>query len=123
MLRQLLVSKIHRATVTGTDLNYVGSITIDEALMRAAGILPWEMVQVADITNGARLETYVIPGEEGSGTVQLNGAAAQLVQTGDLVIIMAYAWLSADESERHNPKVILVDEKNRVINVTSGFPV
>ncbi len=122
MLRQMLVSKIHRARVTGTDLNYIGSITIDETLMQAAGILAWELVQVADITNGARLETYVIPGDAGTGTVQINGAAAHLVQPGDLVIIMAFAWLDAMELERHHPKVILVDEQNRVVDVRDGHP-
>ncbi|RPI85071.1 MAG: aspartate 1-decarboxylase [Chloroflexi bacterium] len=118
----MLVSKIHRARVTGTDLNYIGSITIDETLMQAAGILAWELVQVADITNGARLETYVIPGDAGTGTVQINGAAAHLVQPGDLVIIMAFAWLDAMELERHHPKVILVDEQNRVVDVRDGHP-
>lgn len=122
MQRQMLVSKIHRARVTGTDLNYIGSITIDETLIQAAGILAWELVQVADITNGARLETYVIPGEAGTGIVQLNGAAAHLVQPGDLVIIMAFAWLDREELDRHHPKVILVDEQNRVADVRDGYP-
>jgi aspartate 1-decarboxylase len=117
MLRNLLISKIHRARVTGADVDYVGSITIDSELMRDAGILPWEQVHVADITNGARLETYAIPGEGGSGTVQLNGAAARIIHPGDLVIIMAYAWLSPEEIDNHHPRIILVDDRNRVLQM------
>jgi aspartate 1-decarboxylase len=117
MLRNLLISKIHRARVTGADVDYIGSITIDSELMQAAGILPWELVQVADITNGARLETYTIPGEAGSGTIQLNGAAARLIHPGDLVILMAFGWLSPEEIEHHQPRIVLVDEKNRVLKV------
>jgi aspartate 1-decarboxylase len=113
----LLVAKIHRARVTGADLNYIGSITIDANLMEAAGILPWEQVHVADITNGSRLETYVIPGKAGSGIIQLNGAAAHLVQPGDLVIIMAYAWMAEAEIAAHTPKVVLVDELNRITEI------
>jgi aspartate 1-decarboxylase len=117
MMRNLLLSKIHRATVTGSDLNYVGSITIDQTLMAAAGILPWERVQVVDLNNGARLETYVIPGEAGKGDIQLNGAAARLVSKGDIVIIMAYGWLTEEELAVHKPKVVIVDENNTIQEV------
>ena len=98
MLVELVKSKIHRVTVTEANLNYVGSITIDQDLMDAAGILPGERVQIVDNNNGARLETYTIPGERGSGVICLNGAAARLVQPGDIVIIMAYAWMTYEEA-------------------------
>lgn len=114
MLRTILNGKIHRATVTGADLDYIGSITIDEDLLRAADMLPFERVQVADVTNGARLETYIIAGEPGSGVVQLNGAAAHLVNVGDLVIIMAYAQVEDAEARGWQPKVVLVDEHNAI---------
>jgi len=122
MMRNFLLSKIHRATVTGSDLNYVGSITIDQELLTAAGMLPWERVQVVDLNNGARLETYVIPGEAGKGDIQLNGAAARLVSKGDVVIIMAYAWLSDQEFASHNPKVVIVDESNKIVEIRSLPP-
>ena len=115
MIRTMLSSKIHRARVTGADLNYIGSITIDARLMKAANILPFERVQVADITNGARLETYALEGEAGSGIVQLNGAAAHLVNVGDLVIIMAYVQVQDPVPEGWQPKVVLVNEKNQII--------
>ncbi|WP_288054074.1 aspartate 1-decarboxylase [Caloranaerobacter azorensis] len=102
MMINLFKSKIHRATVTEANLNYVGSITIDEALMEAAGIIENERVQVVNINNGARLETYVIKGERNSGVICLNGAAARLVQPGDKVIIMAYCWVDKDEAEKLN---------------------
>ncbi|NMC52349.1 MAG: aspartate 1-decarboxylase [Chloroflexi bacterium] len=117
MMRNLLLSKIHRATVTGSDLNYIGSITIDQDLMNAAGMLAWEKVQVVDLNNGARLETYVIPGEAGKGDIQLNGAAARLVSKGDIVIIMSYGWLTGDETQAHTPKVVLVDAQNQIEEV------
>lgn len=107
-------SKIHRATVTEANLDYMGSITIDRDLMKAANLLPNEKVQVVDINNGARLETYAIPGEAGSGVICLNGAAARLVQPGDSVIIIAYALMTREEALSHRPTVVLVDEKNRV---------
>lgn len=110
-------SKIHRAVVTAADLNYVGSITLDPNLMTAAGLLPWERVQIVDIENGARFETYVIPGRLGSGDVQLNGAAARLVQTGDHVIVMSYAWLDQSEMAEFHPKVVFVDETNMVTQI------
>lgn len=114
MLLNLLKAKIHRATVTAADLHYEGSITVDRALMEAAGLLEHERVQVVDIDNGARLETYVIPGEPESGTICLNGAAARLVQPGDKVIIMAYTWVSAEEAQGFRPRVVLVDQANKV---------
>lgn len=104
-------SKIHRATVTEANLHYVGSITIGEDLLELSGILPGEAVQVVDIDNGNRLETYVISGP--SGTICLNGAAARLVQPGDKVIIMAFAWMTPEEARGHQPRVVLVDQDNR----------
>jgi aspartate 1-decarboxylase len=122
MLRQVLLAKIHRATVTGADLNYVGSITLDPEVIEAAGILPWERVQVVDIDNGARLETYVIPGARGKREVQLNGAAARLVQRGDRVIIMAYGWLDSRELAGHRPTVVLIDDHNHIDKVYRPDP-
>ena len=123
MLRTLLKSKLHRATVTGADLNYVGSITIDEDLLDLADILENEQVHVVDINNGARFETYTIAGERGSGVVQINGAAARLVHTGDIVIVMSYAQYDRDEVARHQPAVVDLGETepgvaaNRAIRV------
>ena len=108
----LLKSKIHRAKVTQADLNYVGSITIDSVLLREAGILEYEKVEIADITNGNRLETYAIAGEPNSGIICLNGAAAQLVNPGDKIIIMAYASMTPEEAGNHRPTVLFVDENN-----------
>ena len=119
MDRTLLKSKIHRATVTDADLQYEGSITIDEDLMRAADLVEYEQVQVYDITNGQRLTTYVIRGEAGSGTICLNGAAAHLVDVDDLVIIASYANFSAEELSGHRPRIILVDEHNRQRTLTA----
>lgn len=119
MLRTMLKSKIHRATVTRADLHYVGSITIDEELMDAADLLAGELVSVADIDNGNRLETYVIAGERGSGVIAINGAAAHLVREGDLVIIMAYAQMSDDEARERRPAVVFVDRDNRAVDI--GF--
>ena len=128
MQRTLLHGKIHRATVTGADLHYIGSITIDPVLMCAAGMLPFERVQVVDVNNGNRLETYAIEGEAASGTIQLNGAAAHLVAVGDLVIIMAYAVMDETEARDWQPRVVLVDEHNHLVGeyampVTGGEPV
>lgn len=109
MFRTLMKSKIHRATVTEANLNYVGSITIDRNLMEAADILENEKVQIVNNNNGARLETYVIPGPRGTGTICLNGAAARLVQPGDTVIIIAYAMMSNEEAVQHKPTVVFVD--------------
>lgn len=114
MLRTLLLGKIHRATVTGADVDYVGSITLDPELMEAAGIADYERVQVVDVDNGSRLETYAIPGEAGAGTVQLNGAAAHLVEVGHRVIVMSYAQLDEAEIETHRPRLVFVDGRNRI---------
>lgn len=116
----LLKSKIHRATVTQADLHYNGSISIDTDLMKASGIIPFEQVDVLDITNGARLTTYAIEAPAGSGTITINGAAAHLVNVGDLVIICAYASMTQEEAAKHQPTIILVDEKNRVKQVSNG---
>jgi len=113
----MLKSKIHRATVTEADLHYVGSVAIDRDLMDAADVLEGEQVAIADITNGARLETYVIPAPRGSGTITINGAAAHLVRKGDLVIIMNYAAMDDAEAKRWKPIVVHVDENNRVISL------
>ena len=116
MLIELLKSKIHRVTVTEANLSYVGSITLEQDLIEAANILPGEKVQIVNNNNGARLETYVIAGERGSGVVCLNGAAARLVQPGDIVIIMAYAWMSQEEAQSFKPAVVFPDtETNRLI--------
>jgi aspartate 1-decarboxylase len=120
MFRTLLCGKIHRARVTAANLNYVGSITIDCELLKAAGIHPYERVQVVDIDNGERFETYVIVGKGGSGAIELNGAAARLVQVGDKVIIMAYGLVNEPLPEDWSPKVVLVDEQNRITNVLEG---
>ncbi|CAJ1314567.1 aspartate 1-decarboxylase [Paenibacillus nuruki] len=115
MYRTMMKSKIHRATVTEANLNYVGSITIDEDLMDAADLLENEKVQIVNNNNGARLETYVIVGERGSGVVCLNGAAARLVQPGDTVIIISYAMMSAEELATHRPTLVFVDETNKAV--------
>jgi aspartate 1-decarboxylase len=117
MMRIMMKSKIHRATVTQADLDYVGSVTLDAALMEAADLLEGEQVAIVDITNGARIETYVIPGERGSGVIGINGAAAHLVHPGDLVIIMSYAVLSDAEARTLQPRVVHVDEQNRIVKL------
>jgi aspartate 1-decarboxylase len=117
MFRIMMKSKIHRATVTEANIDYVGSITIDSDLMKAADLLPHEKVQVADITNGARLETYVIEGPAGSGVVCLNGAAARLVEQGDKVIIISYAQMTDAEARDYKPTVVFVDETNRITDI------
>jgi aspartate 1-decarboxylase len=114
MFRTMLKSKIHRATVTQADLHYVGSVTIDEDLIDAADLLPGEQVAIVDISNGARLETYVIPGPRGSGVIGINGAAARLVHEGDLVIIISYAVMSDAEARTQKPRVVFVDAENRI---------
>ncbi|ADM70539.1 Aspartate 1-decarboxylase [Paenibacillus polymyxa E681] len=113
MFRTMMKSKIHRATVTEANLNYVGSITIDEDLMETADLLENEKVQIVNNNNGARLETYVIPGPRGSGVICLNGAAARLVQPGDTVIIISYASMSNEEAKTYKPTVVFVDEHNK----------
>jgi aspartate 1-decarboxylase len=115
MRRTMLKSKIHRATVTGSDLNYVGSITVDPDLLEAADILEHEQVHVVDVDNGARFETYTIAGERGSGRMQVNGAAARLVHRGDTIIVISYAQYSREEMERYEPRVVHVDAENRII--------
>jgi aspartate 1-decarboxylase len=117
MMRVMMKSKIHRATVTQADLDYVGSVAIDLDLMEAADLLEGEQVTIADITNGARLETYVIPAPRGSRTITINGAAAHLVQTGDLVIIMSYCLLSDAEARSLKPTVVHVDEHNNIVKL------
>src|SRR3954467_8856055 len=117
MFRTMFKSKIHRATVTQADLHYVGSVTIDADLLDAADLLPGELVHIVDITNGARLETYVIEGERGSGVVGINGAAAHLVQPGDLVIIISYAKVACAEARALRPRVVHVDAGNRIVEL------
>ena len=114
MLRQFLLGKIHRCVVTRADLDYVGSITIDPVLIRAAGFLENEKIDIYDVTNGSRISTYVIPGTEGSGEVGINGAAAHHVRAGDLVILAAYGWMSEEEAELRKPRVVFVDANNRI---------
>jgi aspartate 1-decarboxylase len=114
-MRTMLKSKIHRATVTGADINYEGSITLDPVLMRAADIVPYEQVQVLDVNNGSRLTTYAIEGEQGSGDVIINGAAARLVNEGDIVIILTYTDLPENEARSHDPTRVYVDSNNRII--------
>lgn len=116
-MRVMMKSKIHRATVTQADLDYVGSVAIDIDLLEAADLLEGEQVTIADITNGARLETYVIPAPRGSRTITINGAAAHLVHAGDLVIIMSYAVVDDAEARRMKPLVVHVDEDNRVVKL------
>jgi aspartate 1-decarboxylase len=117
MMRIMMKSKIHRATVTQADLDYVGSVTLDSALMDAADLLEGEQVAIVDITNGARIETYVIPGERGSGVIGINGAAAHLVHPGDLVIIISYGMMSDAEARALEPKIVHVDEQNRIVKL------
>src|SRR3954447_19694414 len=115
MFRTMLKSKIHRATVTQADLNYVGSVTIDADLMEAADLLPGEQVAIVDVNNGARLETYVIAGPRGSGVIGINGAAARLMHEGDLVILISYCTLTDAEARTLRPKVVFVDADNRIV--------
>lgn len=122
MFKTFLGGKIHRATVTGADLNYVGSITVDVDLLEAAGIAINEKVQIVNNNNGERLETYTIAGKRGGGEVCLNGAAARLVQKGDVVIIMSYVLLSEERAKTHQPKVVLVNEDNTIRDVIDYEP-
>ncbi|MEE0877118.1 MAG: aspartate 1-decarboxylase [Fibrobacteraceae bacterium] len=115
MTVELMKCKIHRATVTDANLNYEGSITIDSALMEAAGLFPFEKVSILDVTNGARFDTYVIEGNRDSGVICLNGAAARLVQKGDLVIIVAYVAMTPEEAKTWNPTVVKVDSQNKIL--------
>jgi aspartate 1-decarboxylase len=113
----MLKSKIHRAVVTQAELNYVGSVTIDEELMEASGLVEYERVHIVNVNSGSRIETYVIAGERGSGVICLNGAAARAGQKGDMVIIMAYADMTPEEAKTHRPKVVFVNEDNGIIRV------
>lgn len=122
VFRTLMKSKLHRATVTGADLNYVGSITIDPDLMDLADLMPNERVQIVNNNNGARLETYVIPGVPGSGDMCLNGAAARLVQPGDQIIVMSYGMFDRDEAADHQPTVIILDDFNQPVNLLAAEP-
>ena len=122
MLRMMLNSKIHRATVTQADLNYVGSITIDQDLLDQVGMLPNEKVHVVNNNNGARFETYIIAGERGSGVICVNGAAARLVQKGDIVIILTYGYVMDENARGHKPTVAIMDENNRVREVIHYEP-
>lgn len=120
--RRMFASKIHRATVTAADVDYEGSVTIDRDLIDAADILEWEEVQVWDVTNGARLTTYVIAGDRGSGDICINGAAAHLVSPGDLVILATFAEMDDEAARSHTPTVVFVDERNRVVGRRAEVP-
>ncbi len=122
MFRNMMNAKIHRAQVTEANLNYVGSVTIDEYILEQVGILPNEKVQIVNNNNGARLETYVIPGERHSGVICLNGAAARLVQKGDTVIIISYALVSDEELKTHHPKVAIMGENNQIEKLIEAEP-
>ncbi|MCI9112109.1 MAG: aspartate 1-decarboxylase [Eubacterium sp.] len=119
MLVNMLKGKIHRATVTQAELNYVGSITVDEELLEASGIHEYELVQVVNINNGSRFETYTIAGEKGSGVICLNGAAARQAQTGDKIIIMAYAVMTEEEIKKYPPSIVFVDDENKIVKKTT----
>jgi aspartate 1-decarboxylase len=119
MLRTMMKSKIHRATVTQADLHYVGSVTVDEDLLDAADLLPGELVHIVDVTNGARLETYTIAGERGTGVIGINGAAARLVQPGDIVILIGYGQLETADARTFEPRVVFVDADNRIVGTGS----
>lgn len=123
MLRQMLRSKIHRATVTEAELHYEGSITIDRELMQAAGMLPYEQVMVSNLNNGERFITYVLEGDKGSGTICLNGPTARKGAVGDKVIIFCYAHYNEEELKEYKPKVVKVDEKNRIASIDHALPV
>jgi aspartate 1-decarboxylase len=122
MFRTMMTGKIHRAKVTEANLNYVGSITIDEDILDAVDMVPNEKVQIVNNNNGARLETYIIPGERGSGVICLNGAAARLVQEGDVVIIISYKMMSEEDARIHIPKVAIMDENNRISEMLGVEP-
>ncbi|MFP3581404.1 aspartate 1-decarboxylase [Arthrobacter sp. SIMBA_036] len=119
MKRTMFKSKIHRATVTHADLHYVGSITVDLDVLNAADILPGELVAIVDVTNGARLETYTIAGERGSGVIGINGPAAHLVQENDIVILITYAEMTTEEAEAFKPRVVHVDDRNKIVQLGS----
>ncbi|NCD15732.1 MAG: aspartate 1-decarboxylase [Actinobacteria bacterium] len=118
MQRPMMIAKIHRATITDADLHYVGSITVDEDLLDAADLLPGQQVDVVDVTNGARLTTYVIPGERGSGELCINGAAAHLIHRGDIVILIGYGMMDDAEARTYSPRVVFVDENNTPVDIS-----
>lgn len=122
MFRTMLNAKIHRARVTEANLNYVGSITIDENILDAVGMIANEKVQIVNNNNGARFETYIIPGERGSGVICLNGAAARLVQEGDIIIILTYTLIPEDKITTHKPKIAVMDENNKIIDMLGHEP-
>lgn len=122
MYRTMMKSKLHRATVTEANLNYVGSITIDQDLMELIDVYENEKVQIVDNNNGARFETYVIPGERGSGVICLNGAAARLVQPGDKVIIISYGMMTSEEARNYKPLIAILDDNNKVVNTLINEP-
>lgn len=122
MYRTMMKGKLHRARVTEADLNYVGSITIDEDLLDAVDMLPNEKVQIVNNNNGARFETYIIPGKRGSGVVCLNGAAARLVQPGDVIIVISYCMMEEKEAKNHQPKVAILNEENKIIDMIGTEP-
>ncbi|WP_310650318.1 aspartate 1-decarboxylase [Flaviflexus equikiangi] len=118
-MRRMMTGKIHRATITGADLDYVGSVTVDADLLDAADILPGEAVDIVDVTNGARLTTYTIPAKRGSGQLQINGAAAHLINTGDMVILIAYSQLDDETARTYVPRVVFVDDTNAIVETSS----
>ena len=122
MFRMMMNSKLHRATVTEANLNYVGSITIDRDLLDASGMLPNEKVHIVNNNNGARFETYIIAGEPGSGVICVNGAAARLVQKGDIVIILSYVYVTNEEASTHEPTVLIMDKDNKIAEVIRETP-
>lgn len=122
MFRMMMNSKLHRATVTEANLNYVGSITIDADLLDAANLYPNEKVHIVNNNNGARFETYIIAGERGSGVICVNGAAARLVQKGDIVIIISYVYVTEEEVKNHEPTVLLMDEQNKIQEQIKEIP-
>jgi len=121
MLVNVCIAKLHRATVTDADLNYVGSITIDELLTEAAGLLPGQMVQITNVSNAVLWRTYIVKGEKGSGSIILNGPPARLFQKGDKIIVLGEAWVEAKEAAKMSPTVVFMDEKNQITEVKKGW--
>lgn len=121
MLVNVCIAKLHRATVTDADLDYVGSVTIDEALLKAAGLLPGQMVQITNVSNAALWRTYIVKGKKGKGDIILNGPPARLFQKGDKVIILGEAWVDSKDAEKMSPAVVFMDEKNRIIKIKKGW--
>jgi len=120
MFLEMMKAKIHRATITDADLNYVGSITIDKELLEKADLRQYEKVAVVNVNNGARFETYIIEGKPGSGEICVNGAAARLVHKGDLIIVIAYSWMSKEEADQFKPNIVHVDTNNKITSVVKG---